>query len=100
MCDLSRCVEFAMVHYRYPSGRRVQRKSRRSFFLTATLVAVSLSPVAFYANFQAPVAPSPVEVSSTVAGQAPSQDATVTASPAGEAWTLADPNLTLKPEAL
>lgn len=41
-----------MVHYSTSSGRRVRRRSRRSLFATSLLVAVSLSPVAYFADLR------------------------------------------------
>jgi len=89
-----------MVHYRYPSGRRVQRKNRRHLLLTAALVAISLSPATFYANFQARLASPPVEATAEAASPAPVQNPPKVAPTGGEAWTFTDPKLTLKREAL
>lgn len=99
MRDPSCCVEFAMVRHRYPSGRRVPRKNRGHHLLTAALVAISLSPAAFYANFQTHVAPPPVEATADAVA-APAPETTATASIGGGAWVLTDPKLTLQPEAL
>ncbi|WP_243368964.1 DUF2778 domain-containing protein [Microvirga solisilvae] len=52
-----------MAHYRYSNVRRVKRKNRKGLFLTATLVAISMSPVAFFARMQLPETPSMIEAS-------------------------------------
>jgi Protein of unknown function (DUF2778) len=41
-----------MVHYSTYSGRRIRRRSRRSLFATSLLVAISLSPVAYFADLR------------------------------------------------
>jgi hypothetical protein len=97
--DLSCCVEFAMVHHRYPSGRRVRRKNRRSLFITAALVAVSLTPVVFYASLQVQDTSSPIHVSASIADPTPVQSPTI-ASTESDEWMLVEPKLTLKAEAL
>ncbi|HZH09833.1 MAG TPA: tlde1 domain-containing protein [Microvirga sp.] len=52
-----------MVHYHYSSGRRAKRKNRRGLFLTAALVAISMSPVVFFAKMQFPDRPTGVQAS-------------------------------------
>ncbi|MEZ0171281.1 DUF2778 domain-containing protein [Microvirga sp. TS319] len=99
-----------MVQYRYPSGRRVQRKNPRNLFLTAALVAISMSPVAFYAKLQGQdtLPPSSSRSMDVAAPAAPVQaaPATVAAESAAEstgndtAWSPVDPAPMLKPEAL
>jgi hypothetical protein len=90
-----------MVHYRYPSGRRVHRRNRRNLFLTAALVAISMSPVAFYANLQVQgTTPSAIEASGSIADATPAPRAIATASTDGDAWMLVDPKPMGKPEAL
>ncbi len=88
-----------MVHYPYPS-RRIRRKSRRSFFMTAALVAISMSPVAFYANLQTQDASSEIEVSSLVASPASAPAPIMDVAPEQDEWSPVDPRLTLKAEAL
>lgn len=90
-----------MVHYRYPSGRRIRRKNRRGFFLTTALVAISLSPVAFYANLQGEGAAPVIEAPKSVASPASAQ-ATETTVHETKTYDLAlvDPNPVLSPETL
>ncbi len=80
-----------MLHKPYPLRRSALRRNRRSFFVTAALVAISLSPLAYFADFQsridAPTAASSIGASSQapVAAYDPS---------------LVDPTPALKTEAL
>lgn len=85
-----------MVHYRYQSGHRMRRKNRNSLFLTAALVAISMSPVAFYANLQIPNAQSTDEPSSHLAISLQDHDAEISE----HIRALVEPKLTLKAEAL
>jgi hypothetical protein len=89
-----------MVHYRYPSGRRVQRKNRRNLFVTAALVAISMSPVAFFANLQTQDLAPPVEVAHSIASSTPAQPNAAAAPVERVEWSPVNPTLTLKPEAL
>ncbi|WP_445504041.1 tlde1 domain-containing protein [Microvirga sp. G4-2] len=90
-----------MMHYRYPSGRRVHRKNRRNLFLTAALVAISMSPVVFYANLQGLSATPPIiEVSGSIADAVPAPRTIATAPVEADAWMLVDPKPMGKPEAL
>lgn len=87
-----------MVHYRYPSGGRVRRKNRRSFFLTAALVAISMSPVAFFANWKQHDALPTVEAPKPVASASPAQDKPVAAPSQSYDWELINPKPTLQAE--
>jgi len=89
-----------MVHYRYPSGRRVRRSNRRNLFLTAALVAISMSPVVFYARLQGQDTSSSAEFSTGVARPAPVQEVAETDAVGRDGWSPVDPALTMKPEAL
>jgi hypothetical protein len=89
-----------MVHYRYPSRRRVQRKSRYGLFLTAALVAISMSPVVFYLNLQDRDPPVPGEVSEALSSPVAEQEAIETVIVSASVWSPVDPSFTLKPEAL
>jgi hypothetical protein len=88
-----------MVHSRYPSDRRVQR-NRHKLFLTAALVAISMSPVAFYAQLQDQDTLPSADVSTEVASPAPVQQVAETIAVGQDEWSLVDPALTLKPEVL
>ena len=89
-----------MVHYRYPSGRRVRRSNRRNLFLTAALVAISMSPVVFYERLQGQDTSSSAESSTGVARPAPVQEIAGTVAVGRDGWSPVDPALTMKPEAL
>lgn len=83
-----------MLHSPYPSGGRAPRRKRRSLFPTAALVAISMSPLAYFVDFQNWSGEPPVESVSGIA--APSQEvSTATLDP-----TLVDPTLAMKAEAL
>jgi len=69
-----------MVHYPFPSGRRAPRRKRRTPFLTAALVTISLSPLAFFADLSILADAPPVEASVSVTGRAPVQGAAAVAS--------------------
>ena len=88
-----------MLHNAFPSRRRAGRRSRSHLFLTAALVAVSLSPVAFFADLEgtgaAPPAPSMVRMPSGTPAQGPAAVAAIT--PVDP--TLVDPRPALRPEA-
>lgn len=83
-----------MAHKPYPSIRRAPLRKRRSLLPTAVLVAISLSPVAFFVDFGRPADVPP--------------EANVVAGPAREAPKIAlafdpaliDPTPALKPGAL
>lgn len=85
-----------MLHRSYPSGGRAPRRKRRSLFPTAALVAISMSPLAYFVDFNRPSDEPPAVVSSGVASPAPAQQGTVMAYDA----TLVDPTPALKTKAL
>ena len=85
-----------MLHRSYPSGGRAPRRKRRSLFPTAALVAISMSPLAYFVDFHHQSDEPPVERVSSSATPAPSQGAAVVAYDA----TLVDPAPTMKAEAL
>lgn len=85
-----------MLHRSYPSGGRAPRRKRRSLFPTAALVAISMSPLAYFVDFNRPSDEPPAVVSSGVSSPAPAQQGTVTAYDA----TLVDPTPALKTKAL
>ncbi|QRM31301.1 DUF2778 domain-containing protein [Microvirga sp. VF16] len=85
-----------MLHRSYPSGGRAPRRKRRSLFPTAALVAISMSPLAYFADLSRPGdAPSTEQVDS-VATPAPERQAAVVTYGAA----LVDPTPTMKTEAL
>jgi len=86
-----------MVHHLYPSGR-LKRKNRRGLVLTAALVAVSLSPVAFFVNMQGP--DTPVDVETSAAISAPVQAAAAPPTLQEHSREIIEPRLTLSAEAL
>ncbi|WP_244610437.1 tlde1 domain-containing protein [Microvirga pakistanensis] len=88
-----------MLHQRYPSGLRVRRKSRHTLLLTAALVALAISPIAFYADVQRQDASPAAELSASTARPTVPANAEVAMADRGE-WSPMDPNLTLKPNAL
>jgi hypothetical protein len=59
-----------MVHNSTLSGRRVRHRSRRNLFTTSLLVAISLSPVAYFADLR-DKAPAPVVATSLVPAPLP-----------------------------
>lgn len=81
-----------MLHSPYPSGGRAPRRKRRSLFPTAALVAISMSPLAYFVDFQHRSGEPSIENVSSIA--VPSQEA-----PAFDA-TLVDPTPAMKAEAL
>jgi len=87
-----------MVHHRYPPAPRVQRKSRRNLFLTAALVAVSMSPIAFHTKLQGQATPPIGELSTRPVAPTPQEIAETAVD--GDEWSPVAPVLTLKPEAL
>jgi len=91
-----------MVHHRYPSGRRVQPKKRRNLFLTAALVAISMSPAAFYASFQGQEPTPAIQVSRPITDPTPgpAQGMTETAAAESDPWSPVDPTPILNPTAL
>jgi hypothetical protein len=82
-----------MLHKPYPLRRSAPRRNRRSLFPTAALVALSLSPLAYFADFGSRT-DAPTAASSTGA----SGQSTVAASAYDPA--LVDPTPALKTEAL
>jgi hypothetical protein len=84
-----------MLHKSFPAGRRAPRRNRRSFFLTAALVAISMSPAAYFADFQRPGDAPPAE---SVAPPAGAPERVKTAAPFDMA--LVDPKPALNPDAL
>jgi len=86
-----------MVSSSYPSGGRIRRRNPRNFFLTAALVAISMSPVAYFADFQRRNEAPPATLPNSAADQAsvPAARITIALDPA-----LVDPTPALKPEAL
>jgi len=84
-----------MLHTSYPSGGRAPRRKRRNLFPTAALVAISMSPLAYFVDFhQSDEAP--VEHANSTAAPAPSQGAAMVAYDA----TLVAPTPSMKTEAL
>jgi hypothetical protein len=85
-----------MLHKPYPLRRSAPRRSRRSLFMTATLVALSLSPLAYFADFGSRTDAPPPASSSSAPRQVP------VAAVAASAYdpTLVDPTPALKTEAL
>ncbi len=94
------CVEFAMLHKPYPLRRRALRKNRRSLFLTAALVAASLSPLAYFADFTTQSDAPPALSVNSASNQAPAQAAPVIASSTAYDPALVDPTPSMKPDAL
>lgn len=86
-----------MVHYRYSSGRRLRRRNGRSLFLTSVLVAISMSPVAFFANLKQQDEAPLMELPQVSAAPAPLQQAKAPRPTDADGWALIDPRLTLKP---
>ncbi len=88
-----------MLHNAFPSRRRAPCRSRSHLVLTAALVAISLSPVAFFVDLEgrgdAPPAPSVVGIAARMPAPGP-----VAASIAPVDGRLVDPTPALKPEAL
>jgi len=84
-----------MLHKSFPAGRRAPRRNRRSFFLTAALVAISMSPTAYFADFQRPGDAPPA---ASVAPPAGAPERVKTAAPFDMA--LVDPKPALNPDAL
>jgi hypothetical protein len=84
-----------MLHKPFPAGRRAPRRSRRRFFLTAALVAASMSPAAYFADFQRPTAAPPAE---TIARHEKAPERVKPPAPFDMA--LVDPTTALKPDAL
>jgi type VI secretion system (T6SS) effector TldE1-like protein len=82
-----------MLHKPYPLRRSALRKNRRGFLLPAALVAISLSPLAYFADFQSRTDAPPAAPLSSVSAQAPA--AASAFDPA-----LVDPAPALKTEAL
>jgi hypothetical protein len=87
-----------MVPSSYPSGGRVRRRNRRSLFSTALLVAISMSPVAYFVDFERRNEAPPTDFPREVAHRAPAPEASKTATIFDP--VLVDPTPTLKPEAL
>jgi hypothetical protein len=85
-----------MLHRSYPSGGRAPRRKRRNFFPTAALVAISMSPLAYFADLHQTSDDPPVEHVSRVPGSASLQGAATVAYDA----TLVAPMPAMKTEAL
>ena len=85
-----------MLHNSYPSGVRHSRKKRRSVLPTALLVAISMSPLAYFVDFQHRSDEPRGEQVSSVAAPASVPVATVTAYDP----MLVDPTPAMKAEAL
>ncbi len=100
MCGQSCCVEFAMVHIHSSSGRRARRRHRGNRLLTAALVAISLSPMAYFADLHVPDDATPVASVGPAATPAPVQETVVAASPLTYDPSLVDPMPALSGEAL
>jgi len=84
-----------MLHHHYSTRRRAPR---RNLLLTAALVAISISPVAFFADLHRPGdAPA---ASSSIASRPPAQEAVRPALARTYDPALVDPTPALKPEAL
>jgi hypothetical protein len=88
-----------MLHNSSSSRRRGPRRSRRNLFLTAALVAISLSPVALFVDLGSPGDTPPAATPASIAGRSPAQDAVAAASLGAIDATLVDPRPALKPEA-
>jgi len=84
-----------MLHSPYPSGGRAPRSKRRNLFPTALLVAISMSPLAYFVDFQHRSDELSVESVSSIAVSAPSE-ASATVFDA----TMVDPTPAMKAEAL
>ncbi|MBB4041962.1 hypothetical protein GGR34_003646 [Microvirga flocculans] len=86
-----------MLHRSYPAGRRAARRPKRHFLLTAALVAISMSPLAYFADIGG-ISGTPSAVQGEIARQASAGASLRTAS--AYDLSLVDPNPTLRPEAL
>ncbi|MGO4524211.1 DUF2778 domain-containing protein [Microvirga sp. 2MCAF35] len=85
-----------MLHSSYRSGVRVPRKKRRNHFPTALLVAISMSPLAYFVDFQHRSDEPRGEQASSVVAPAPKQVAAVTVYDP----TLVAPTLAMTADAL
>ncbi|WP_114947979.1 DUF2778 domain-containing protein [Microvirga calopogonii] len=85
-----------MLHSSYRSGVRVPRKKRRNLLPTAVLVAISMSPLAYFVDFEHRSDEPRGEQVSSVTAPAPVQVAAVM----NYDPTLVDPTLAMKAEAL
>ena len=84
-----------MLHSPYPSGGRAPRSKRRNLFPTALLVAISMSPLAYFVDFEHRSDEPSVESVGSIAMSTPSE-ASATVFDA----TLVDPTPAMKAEAL
>lgn len=90
-----------MSYPSYSSGRRAPRKSRRGFFLTAALVAISMSPIALFADLDLPdYAPRPAPQAKVLSGRVPVPEVKTTGAIRLYDRALVDPSPVLKPDAL
>jgi hypothetical protein len=87
-----------MVQSRFPSGRSAKRRTR-NLFLTAALVATSLSPLVFFAGRSTQDAPF-LPVADDTAGRAVRPDPVTVALVGTYDRALVDPTPALHPEAL
>jgi hypothetical protein len=83
-----------------PFRRRIRRRNRRSLLPTAALVAISLSPVAFFADFAGQGTPPSVETSNSSSHQVVTHAPAAPASDMTYDRALIDPMPALSPERL